>query len=172
MSGYKGYSMSNNAVQAYNNGERPLSKWTKSDIISAVKTAVSDGTITITYKADDLKQLRVSVLRNVSLKRSSWHHTSSHYNRTDFYALDYSALERLTLDDIKDIADVKEEKPTVKEETAFCEFLVWGGTRKHPKATKCQAEGTIKGNWFYLPDGSKKSITANGFRIISKTESN
>ena len=28
-SGYSGYSMSNNAVNAYENGEMPLSKWTK-----------------------------------------------------------------------------------------------------------------------------------------------
>jgi len=29
MSGYDGYSMSNNAVDAYENGEKPISKWTK-----------------------------------------------------------------------------------------------------------------------------------------------
>lgn len=34
--GYSGYSMSNNAVAAYEDGEKPLSKWSKSDIILAV----------------------------------------------------------------------------------------------------------------------------------------
>lgn len=34
--GYRGYSMSNNAVAAYEDGEKPLSKWSKSDIILAV----------------------------------------------------------------------------------------------------------------------------------------
>lgn len=29
MAGYNGYSMSNNAVAAYENGEKPLSKWKK-----------------------------------------------------------------------------------------------------------------------------------------------
>lgn len=28
MAGYKGWAMSNNAVAAYENGEKPLSKWT------------------------------------------------------------------------------------------------------------------------------------------------
>ena len=32
--GYHGYSMSNNAVAAYDNGEMPLSKWTKSAILN------------------------------------------------------------------------------------------------------------------------------------------
>lgn len=38
MAGYSGYSMSNNAVAAYENGEKPLSKWKKADILEAVKT--------------------------------------------------------------------------------------------------------------------------------------
>ena len=32
MAGYCGYSMSNNAVDAYNSGEKPISKWKKQDI--------------------------------------------------------------------------------------------------------------------------------------------
>ena len=39
MSGYYGYSMSNNAVEAYENGERPLSKWRKSDILEAISVS-------------------------------------------------------------------------------------------------------------------------------------
>lgn len=33
MAGYSGYSMSNNAVDAYENGEKPYSKWTKQDLL-------------------------------------------------------------------------------------------------------------------------------------------
>lgn len=36
MAGYNGYSMSNNAVTAYSNGEKPLSKWTRSAILTAI----------------------------------------------------------------------------------------------------------------------------------------
>lgn len=35
--GYDGYSMSNNARSAYDDGERPLSKWTKAAIMSEIK---------------------------------------------------------------------------------------------------------------------------------------
>ena len=33
MSGYNGYSMSNNAVEAYDSGKKPFSKWTKLDFL-------------------------------------------------------------------------------------------------------------------------------------------
>ena len=36
MTGYVGYSMSNNAVDAYNAGEMPFSKWTKTAILKDV----------------------------------------------------------------------------------------------------------------------------------------
>lgn len=35
--GYRGYSMSNNAVDAYNDGEMPLSKWTKRELLDAIE---------------------------------------------------------------------------------------------------------------------------------------
>ena len=34
--GYHGYSMSNNAVSAYSDGEMPLSKWTKRELVDAI----------------------------------------------------------------------------------------------------------------------------------------
>lgn len=36
MSGYRGYSMSNNAVAAYEEGKKPLSKWFKSEILDSL----------------------------------------------------------------------------------------------------------------------------------------
>jgi hypothetical protein len=57
-SGYVGWSMSRRAVQAYEDGEAPLSRIGSGKYIKA---------------AAEL------------LGRSSWHHTSKHCNRTDFY---------------------------------------------------------------------------------------
>ena len=37
MAGYREYSMSNNAVAAYENGENPLSKQTKKEILEEVE---------------------------------------------------------------------------------------------------------------------------------------
>lgn len=42
MAGYHNYSMSNNAVAAYENGEMPLSKWSKKAILAAVAAALRD----------------------------------------------------------------------------------------------------------------------------------
>ena len=37
MAGYDGYSMSNNARAAYTNEEKPLSKWTKSELLDGIE---------------------------------------------------------------------------------------------------------------------------------------
>lgn len=37
MAGYNGWSMSHNAVTAYAGGEKPLSKWTKTNILNEIK---------------------------------------------------------------------------------------------------------------------------------------
>ena len=38
MAGYRGFSMSNNAVDAYISGEKPFSKWTKSEILKEIES--------------------------------------------------------------------------------------------------------------------------------------
>ena len=42
MAGYNGFSMSNNAISAYESGEKPLSKWTKTEIVNAINRAISE----------------------------------------------------------------------------------------------------------------------------------
>ena len=96
MSGYCGYSMSNNAVFAYQSGEKPLSKWTKTDILAAVKKSAEDGEFTPHFDIASLKKLSVKTLRQTMLYVSSWHHTSDHYNRTDFYSVDTDRLNKIT----------------------------------------------------------------------------
>ena len=165
MAGYNGWSMSNNAVAAYENGEKPLSKWTKADIFNAINEQVE-----IKCSIEKLKKLPVKVLKGICLRCSSWHHTSSYYNQTDFYSLDVKRVEELTDDKIKELllsykADKKAESKPLEEKWE-CAFLEWSGSRKHPKATEVIEEGIVKGNWFYRNDGSKKKTSANGFRFI------
>lgn len=76
MAGYDGYSMSNNAVAAYESGEKPLSQWTKGDIISEIERLVSAKEIDISFDIANLKKVPVSTLKDVCLKQTSWHHTS------------------------------------------------------------------------------------------------
>jgi len=171
MAGYYNYSMSNNAVTAYANGEKPLSKWTKADIIAAVSESMQNGEAG-NFNIKLLKKLPVKELKKRVLVHSSWHHTSKMFNRTDFYSLD--DLSELTDDEIKEwLTEAPEEK--VKEKTDAeapecweCTFLVWSGTKRHPKAKEVTEVGEIRGNWFYREDGTKKSVTANGFKKIRK----
>ncbi len=163
MSGYSGYSMSNNAVDAYNNGEKPISKWTKADILDEVSACG--------YNFPLLKKVKVSVLKSKLLWKSGWHHTSKQYNKTDFYSIDRNALEELNDEIIETWISESAACESKKEATVErweCAYLVWSGTRKHPKAEEQTAVGEIRGDWFYLPDGRKKSVHGNGFRKIRK----
>lgn len=89
--------MSVNAVKAYQGGEKPLSKWTKSEFLKSVK---------------DIKSLDYNKFKNVTkeqikifLERTAWHHTGTNYKKTDFYDLNLTLCQMLsdgdfTLDDI------------------------------------------------------------------------
>lgn len=182
MAGYDGWSMSNNARQAYEDGERPKSKWTKGDLLEEIdRAAKEDG---ISYDKKALSKISSETLRDEFLRKSSWHHTSSMYNQTDFYSLDDNAVEKLAKSGrINDLSEIDErtkaynkasKEKLSKEETWEVEYLEWSGPRSRPRATTKTATGTIRGDWFYLPDGSKKSIKARGFRkvrpAISKPE--
>lgn len=174
MSGYYGYSMSNNAVEAYGSGEMPWSKWTKGVILSEISEAVENGEMSLSYSPDDLAIFTAEDLRRYALRRSSWHHTSKHFNKTDFYSLDVDYLEGLTTSEIVRIAEEnkaerKAEREKKKEadevKKARCRYLVWRKGSRRPK--EITEEGVIKGKWFYCQDGTKKNIYGNYFWVIA-----
>lgn len=107
-SGYHGYSMSNRAVEAYKNNEKPLSKWTKGELLDECESILDN--IDVDYTICDLKKLRVSVLKSAVLGYSGWHHTSSYINSTDFYKVSKEKLAALTLEQIETLLSKKEEK--------------------------------------------------------------
>lgn len=172
MAGYNGFRMSNNAAAAYEHGERPLSKWTKADIISSIESAVRKKELILACDLEKLKNVQVKVLKTLCLSYSSWHHTGNRYNKTDFYLLDIGKIAELT--DAELDREMKESKAETKtnllEERWKCAFLEWHGTKKHPKAIERIESGVIKGDWFYRADGSRKKTTANGFRFIEKIQ--
>lgn len=166
MSGYYRYSMSNNAKDCYDLNIKPMSKWSKTDILESLE----DYEINQDVLAE-LKKCNVKQLRKICLSCEEWHHTSSYFNKTNFYKID-SNIEDLTVEELKTQINLlnekflKEEEKKSNEKKARCKYLEWSGTRKHPKAIECESIGTIKGNWFYLPSGTKKSISAKGFEVI------
>ena len=171
MAGYNGYSMSNNAVAAYENGEKPLSKWTKKEIINQIEQREE---IELNCSLEMLKKLSLKSLKENCLWCSSWHHTSNYFNETNFYDLDEEKIAELTDEKINAILSEEKaakkaaKKTDEKEEKWLCSFLEWSGTKKHPKAKEFTEEGTVKGNWFIRKGGTKKKTTANGFKFIKK----
>lgn len=106
MAGYNGYSMSNNAVAAYNNGEMPLSKWTK----TAILETIFDNREISEEKADLLRKMTAKELKGAFLRQSSWHHTSKFYNCTNFYSLDFEKIEEISAKEIKNIISNRQKK--------------------------------------------------------------
>ncbi len=78
--GYDGYSMSNNARDAYSHNIKPLSKWNKED---------ADAFSELLGAKISLKDLKEFLKLN---GQKGWHHTSMHYNKTDFYSLAEAVL--------------------------------------------------------------------------------
>ena len=113
MAGYNGWSMSNNAVQAYEDGEKPLSKWTKKTLVYELADALDAEPEEV---AEALKPYTVKEVKDKCLTYSSWHHTSSRYNRTAFYELD-------DFEDLMDLECRLSGKPnTAKEEREKAEM--------------------------------------------------
>ena len=170
--GYSGYSMSNRAEEAYEEGQMPLSKWTKKLIIDRCEEVVRDfidDNNNIDLKG--LNKLRKDELVRCVMENSSWHHTSQYFNKTDFYDVSSDKLEEMTSERIATIISnrqpkEKAEKKAPESRRARCLYLVWGGSKRHPKATKVIEEGTITGNWFVSDTNVRKSVVANGFEVL------
>ena len=169
MSGYHNYSMSNNAVLAYENGEKPLSKWTKAAIIEALAEQEAPADF-----IEAVKKQPAAAVKTVLLYCSSWHHTSKQYNKTDFYSVEdidaENAAEYLRWIEAKAIEAKTDAKTKAEEKPirALVSYVVWEGTRRHPKAREVEAEGSIIGNWFTGDDGTRKKVDGNYFKIIRK----
>ena len=82
MAGYYKWSMSNNALEAYAEGKKPLSKWTKQAIISeATNNGFSESHV------NQLKKTTLQNLRESCLEYTECHHTSKMYKITNFFEM-------------------------------------------------------------------------------------
>lgn len=174
-SGYVGCKMSERAKEAYDNGERPMSKWTKWDILSELEYDLDDDTIA------RLSKYSTQALKNVCLEWTSWHHTGSYANETDFYSVidgRDADLDQMFIDLDEEEKELKEFRKRQREEKRllqsieekyYFEYGVWSGTKKHPKLDYYKAFGVKKGNWIYYMDGSalkKKNAFGNYVNIL------
>ena len=96
MAGYADdFSMSNNAIDAYDRGLRPRSKWGKADILNALPADAR------TYL--QLDKYPLEFLREYFLEVEEWHHTSKHYNRTDFCRPSIAHWSTSTTEDVQNL---------------------------------------------------------------------
>lgn len=158
-SGYVGSSMSVRAAAAYDGGEKPMSRWTKAEIIDAVSSYGA-------WDESDLKRFRKATLAGYFLRVSSWHHTGKYAAETTFYApredrceeRDMAALEERAADD----AEEKAEKP--QAEKVRISYEEWEGTRRHGRFERRSELGIMVGDWVYISTGKKR---ADGSHVLS-----
>lgn len=158
MAGYDGYSMSNNAVAAYDEGLLPASK---------------------------IKQVPTALIEQF-VRYSEWHHSSKNYNRVKFYdpTLVLATFGLVAADDEcgnpipaspQAIAALTAYKAGMKSQgethhDCTIEWIEWSGSLKRPTAKNRKETGctvTIKGQTatIALPNGEimTKRLSTRGF---------
>lgn len=171
-SGYHGNSMSIRAVEAYEQGEMPISKWTKRAILDAIE----ETKILSNAKFREISCWSKEELSNGFLIIASWHHTSGAFNRTDFYKIDEDALYDLMAGKL---CKPKITKIKIKKENSVQTEYVHGEYKEveyHPYSRWNKYKETwipfinavIKGDWVLLPDGKRKKLA--NVRITARTK--
>lgn len=163
MAGYHGYSMSNNAVAAYENGEMPMSKWSKKAIIERIEEAIDDGDIELQCSLDKLKKLPLEFLKRDCLTYSSWHHTSKFYNETDFYSLDIDSINEMTDEYVNmEMSYYKDRRRRLRSEKTP-EERAEERIRKAERKAEREAEKALKAEMEILFKYQKRWRTLKGF---------
>lgn len=84
--GYIGSSMSDRAALAYDNGERPKSRWTKAAMIDEIRYCCWEWDLK--FDPEVIKGMTKADLFRDFFHWTSWHHTGKFANETDFYGVD------------------------------------------------------------------------------------
>jgi len=147
MSGYNGYSMSNNAMEAYNQGLCPASKIGK-------------------YPSPLIKKFCPFV---------EWHHCSKNYNKVYFY--DPKTVDEVFKNNplAKQALEEYYKKETKIYKNCVVEWIEWSGSFKNPKKKfkkeeNCLVEVTNSWANITLSNGLKfrKKLTTKGFSFTVK----
>lgn len=155
MAGYNGYSMSNNAVAAYEDGEKPLSKWTKKVLFEEIEYINEE-----VYKLIIESKLTAKEIKDEFLFNSSWHHTSMHYNETNFYKLDEEKINSFTQKELELIISCR--KPKIKKTKEEKEEAKRVKELKLQKKLEKQAKKEFEEKIYKLMKYQKKYKTLTG----------
>ena len=156
--------MSNNAVRAYHNGVKPLSKITRKNL--------DDAGLNIT------KKFATWLAKNNYWRPSEWHHSGGNwFNEVYFYDPEELAelinYKEIDIDNLK-IKFEQSNKIIDEGQAVTGTYVVWGGTRNHPRKLKDEPfTGIKKGNWIYIDGEGKKKADGNHiewrYKEVSKT---
>ncbi len=139
--------MSNNAVDAYTRGVKPLSRITAQDL----KLAGWEKT----------KNEALALGKTGFWRPAEWHHSGgTWFNRVDFYdpADLVDAWENATDAEKTAALELTQPKEKTAEQRVRGSFTIWGGTRRRPRPIGEQVfVGTLRGDWIFLDGGGKKS---------------
>lgn len=152
----------NNPYIAYMDGEKPISKWLKDDILAEIRKC------SLRCSYDELAKLPLTELKKRFLKWKSAKYVNS--RKVDFFVLDSDKVSKVTDSDLALFrASMSVSKTEPKEETWKCSFLEWYGNQMTGLTCVKRVEvGTIKGIWFYRANGTKKKVTSKGFEMLEK----
>lgn len=179
-SGYVGWGMSKRACEAYSDGERPKSKWTKGDMLEALRSVAADMNVLLPTQ---LAKLRKKTLFAYLFTCSSWHHTSICCNETDFYSVDREAVESLTdekvrrwLSEDSECVEAERKAPVADSEFVRIRFTEWVGQGRHKSPIEQLGWGVLAGDWCRLAEPSangaqKKNVSSNACKVEARFDS-
>jgi hypothetical protein len=164
--GYYGNSMSNNAVAAYSEGKRPISKITKKDLMD--------------YGIENVSVDLAKWVLKCSIDSCEYHHTGLYANMTDFY--DLKDLKRFldshNLEDLKHKYNEYREKKKIEkadskiEDENYCfaevEYTERRGDRKHYKNHRFREFAVIYKGTAHITLEKRKKTNGGKFNIIEK----
>lgn len=163
MAGYADdWSMSNNAIDAYDRGLRPRSKWGKADILNALPANAR-----VYLQLDGYP---LEFLREYFLVAEEWHHTSKLYNKTEFYRPGIDQWEdTYTPEDVQDLYRVwlqRQQKAQAAKAAAPRKVRVtythWIDKRHYRTVTEY---ALVRGPWIYTQSGLRKRADGTNIRI-------
>lgn len=161
MAGYADdWSMSNNAIDAYDRGLRPRSKWGKADILDALPANAR------AYL--QLDGYPLEFLREYFLVAEEWHHTSKLYNRTEFFRPRLGS-DSDTPEDVHDLylhwlqrQQKVQAAKTAAPRKAHVTYTHWIDKRHYRTITEY---ALVRGPWIYTQSGLRKRADSINIRI-------
>lgn len=160
--GYVGLSRSRSAEASEAQGSKPISKWTRDDLLEELLLDDS-----LEQFREELEGLSFAALKRVALYGDGWHHTGKFATQTDFYAVDSPSeiVKRLrdekngTLDRDR-LKKLNAHAPSPWEMEQTRKWFEQEGKREE-EGEKASAEeySGIEGNVKTMVDGFKREIS-------------